>query len=191
MSRGTLKFLAVLLSVLIVCVLVAGLDNLPRGVRAQIDSERAALKAAQTQVQAARADVARDLESEAALYAAVPATREWPGAMSKAAGEMASAGQRMTELDALEKANRRTDRERAETLLAQERGLRTEGAFEAAAIQKGAAHWIDLEAAPARRSRGWSGITTRFTRSTWRRLRRPSSAPRPTGRKRSPTWMRA
>ena len=145
MSRGTLKFLAVLLSVLIVCVLVAGLDNLPRSVRAQIDSERTALAATQKQVQAAQAEVGRDLESEAALYAAVPASREWPGALSKATGEMASAGQRMTELEALEKANRRTDRERAETLLAQERGLRTAGASEAAAIQKDAAHWIDLK----------------------------------------------
>ena len=78
MSRGTLKFLAVLLSVLIVCVLVAGLDNLPRGVRAQIDSERAALKAAQNRFRAAQADVGRDLESEAALYRAVPATRSGP-----------------------------------------------------------------------------------------------------------------
>ena len=95
MSRGTLKFLAVLLSVLIVCVLAAGLDNLPRSVRARIDSERTALGAAQKQVQGAQAEVGRDLESEAALYAAVPASRAWPGALSQASGEMASAGQRM------------------------------------------------------------------------------------------------
>jgi hypothetical protein len=145
MSRGTLKFFAVLLSVLIVAVLLAGFDDLPRGVRAQIDSERAALAAAQKQVQGAQAEVGRDLESEAALYAAVPASRAWPGALGQASGELASAGQRMADLNALEKANRRTDRERAEALLAQERGLRSAGVSEAAAIEKDAAHWIDLK----------------------------------------------
>jgi len=36
MSRSTLRFLAVVLTVLIAVVLFAGLDTLPRGVRAQM-----------------------------------------------------------------------------------------------------------------------------------------------------------
>ena len=61
MSRSGLKFLAILLGVLIVAVLFAGLDDLPRTVRAQIDTERATLASAQKQLDAAQAEVANDL----------------------------------------------------------------------------------------------------------------------------------
>jgi hypothetical protein len=145
MSRGTLKFLAGFLGILIVCVLLAGFDNLPRGVRAEIDSERRAFADAQKQVQGSQAEVNRDLAAEADLFRAVPASQQWPGGLSRAAGELESAGQQVAELTALEKANRRTDRQRAESLLASERGLRTAATADASAVQKDAAHWIELK----------------------------------------------
>ena len=80
MSRGTLKFLAGFLGILIVCVLLAGFDNLPRGVRAEIDSERRAFTDAQKQLQGSQAEVNRDLAAEADLFRAVPASQQWPGA---------------------------------------------------------------------------------------------------------------
>ena len=64
MSRSTLRFLAVVLTVLIVVVLFAGLDALPRGVRAQIDGDRAALASAQTQLRSAQDEVARESQAE-------------------------------------------------------------------------------------------------------------------------------
>ena len=64
MSRSTLRFLAVALTVLIVVVLFAGLDALPREVRAQIDGDRAAVASAQTQLRSAQDEVARQAQAE-------------------------------------------------------------------------------------------------------------------------------
>lgn len=143
MSRSTLKFLAVLLGVLIVAVLFAGLDNLPREVRAQIAGERTALAAAQSQLQSQQAEVTRDLQGDPALFAAVPESAQWPAGLSKAQADMSEASRRMDELNKLYKANRRQDRQRAETLLAQERSLRKSATDDASAIQKHAAQWVD------------------------------------------------
>jgi hypothetical protein len=145
MSRSGLKFFAVLLSVLIVVVLFAGLDDLPRGVRAQIDSERATLVSAQKQVDATEAEVSQDLTQEPDLFRAVPASAQWAATLALQKSALQSAAQDMAELTRLEKANRRTDRERAEQLLAQERGRRTGAALQAEAVRTEAAHWIDVK----------------------------------------------
>jgi hypothetical protein len=145
MSRSGLKFTAVLLSLLIVTVLFAGLDNLPRGLRKQIDSERATLASAQSQLQAARAEVGRDLQSEAALFAGIPASRQWPARFDKAGALFQSAARDMETLSRLQRDNRRQDRPRVESLLSEERGHRASAAAEASSVQKEAAHWIDLK----------------------------------------------
>ena len=64
MSRSSLKFLAVILSILIVVVVLAGFDNLPRDLRKQVDAERAQLASARAGVTAARDQVGRELQSE-------------------------------------------------------------------------------------------------------------------------------
>jgi hypothetical protein len=143
MSRSSLKFLAVLLGVLIVAVLFAGLDNLPREVRAQISGERSALAAAQSQLQSQQAEVTRDLQGDPALFAAVPESAQWPATLSKAQASMGQASHDMDELNRLYKANRRQDQQRAETLLAEERSLRRSATGDAAGIEKQAAHWVD------------------------------------------------
>jgi hypothetical protein len=51
----------------------------------------------------------------------------------------------MEQLTALQKENRRQDRAQVVSLLAQERGLRTNALAQAAAIQKEAAHWVDAK----------------------------------------------
>ena len=61
MSKSSLRFLAVLLTVGIIVVLFAGLDGLPRDVKAQIAAERKSFAAAQSQLQSAQADVSRNL----------------------------------------------------------------------------------------------------------------------------------
>ena len=145
MSRGFLKFLAVLLTVLIVIVLFAGLDDLPRGLRAQIAAERTAFTQAQKQLQDTQGQIERDLASEAELFRAVPASQQWPAAISRAAAGMATAGGQMAELTQLEKRNRRTDRQRAESLLTQERGARGAATAAIAAIRADETKWIDLK----------------------------------------------
>jgi hypothetical protein len=145
MSRSGLKFLAVLLSVLIVAVLFAGLDNLPRSVRAQIDSERATLTSAEKQLDATEAEVTRDLQQEPDLFRSVRASAQWAATLGQQKAALQSAAQDVAELTLLEKANRRTDRQRAEQLLAQERDLRSGAVSGAAAVEKDAAHWIDVK----------------------------------------------
>src|ERR1700690_1972603 len=98
MSRSGLKFLAVLLSVLIAAVLFAGLDDLPRGIRTQIDTERVTLASAQKQLQAAQADVAGDFNSEPDLFRAVPASAQWTAALAAQSATLQSAAQDMAEL---------------------------------------------------------------------------------------------
>jgi hypothetical protein len=145
MSRSGLKFLAVLLSVLIVAVLFAGFDDLPRTVRAQIDAERATLVSAQKQLDATAADVARDLRQEPDLFRAVPASAQWAATLDRQKAALHTAYEDMAALSLLEKANHRSDRQRAEQLLSEERDRRSAAVSEAVAVQKDAAHWIDVK----------------------------------------------
>ena len=143
MSRSTLRFLAVVLTGLIVVVLFAGLDALPRGVRAQIDGDRATLATAQTQLRSAQDEVARESQGEPDLFRAVSATGHWTDHFGEAAGLLQYAARDMDELARLEKQNRRQDRQRAESLLSHERDLRAKALAEAAGVQKEAAQWVD------------------------------------------------
>ncbi len=143
MSRSTLKFLAILLSVLIVAVLLSGFDDLPREVRAQISNERTALATAQSQLHSEKDEVARDVQAEPALFGAVPESAQWPATFAKDEGVLADASRDMDELTRLQKANRRQDRQRAEALLAHERSLRTSAIDDTGNVRKEAAHWVE------------------------------------------------
>jgi hypothetical protein len=145
MSRSALKFLAVVLSLSIVLVLLAGLDNLPRSVRAQIDSERTALAAARTQVQSAEDEVNRNVQADPALFHTLPAAQQWPAQFVQSAALLQNATRDMDSLGSLEKQNRRQDRQRVERLLSEERGFRSSAVAEASGVQKDAAHWEDLK----------------------------------------------
>jgi hypothetical protein len=143
MSRSALKLSAAVLSLSIVAVLFAGLDKLPRSVRAQIDTERAALTNARTQVESAHDAVDRDVQADPALFRTLPAAQQWPAQFTQSAALLDSAARDMDTLSALEKQNRRTDRPRVETLLSEERGLRSNAVSQAAAVQTDAAQWED------------------------------------------------
>ncbi|HEV2688527.1 MAG TPA: hypothetical protein VGV35_08225, partial [Bryobacteraceae bacterium] len=145
MSKSSLRVLAVLLTAAIIAVLFAGLDGLPRDVKAQIAAEKKSYAAAQSQVQSAQAEVSRDLASDSALFEALPSASEYPHRLSRAVGSLASAGQSLAELERLEKQNRRADRTRAELLLTREKQVRTAAVADAEGVRKDAAHWIDLK----------------------------------------------
>src|ERR1035437_2032338 len=145
MSKSSLRILAVLLTAGILVVLFAGLDGLPSAVKAQIAAERKSFTAAELQLQSAQAEVSRNLASESALFRALPSAREYPDRLGRAAGSLANAGQSLAELEQLQKQNRRSDRERAESLLAREKQIRTAAVADADSVRKDAAHWVDLK----------------------------------------------
>jgi hypothetical protein len=145
MSKSSLRVLAALLTVGIVVVLLAGLDGLPGAVKTQIAAERKSFAAAQSQVQSAQADVSRTLASESALFRALPSAREYPDRLGRAASTLAAAGQSIAELERLEKQNRRSDRDRAEALLAREKQVRAAAVADAESVRQDAAHWVELK----------------------------------------------
>jgi hypothetical protein len=145
MSRSSLKFLAVVLSILIGIVALAGFDNLPRDLRKQIDTERSQLTSAQTVVRASQDAVGRQVQSESALFSGIPSSRQYPDRFDQASTLLGSAGRDMDQLSVLEKQNRRQDRQRVEALLTQEREERANAATAASAVRQEADHWVDLK----------------------------------------------
>jgi hypothetical protein len=145
MSRSGLKFFAIFLSALIVVVLFAGLDDLPRDLHKRIGAERATLAAAQSRVRGAREEVNRNLQAEAALFSGIASSKQWPDRLGQADGQLQEAARDMDALARLEKADRRQDRQQAESLLSDEGKHRATATQAAEAVRKEAAHWIDLK----------------------------------------------
>ncbi len=145
MNKSALRFLAILLGVLMVAVFFSGLDDLPRAVRAQIDSERTALASAQKQVAAAQQEVTSEVAADPALFGSVMASRQWPVQLAQDEASLQAATRNMAELSRLQKANRRQDRQHVEALLLEERGRREEASNGARMVQKEAAHWVDMK----------------------------------------------
>src|ERR1017187_8230175 len=144
MSKSSLRILAVLLTVGIIVVLFAGLDSLPGAVKAHIAAEHKSFSAAESQVQAAQADVSRTLASESALFGALPSAREYPDRLGRAASSVAAAGPSLAELARLERQNRRGERARAEARLAQEKQVRDAAVGDAESVRPDAAHRVNL-----------------------------------------------
>jgi hypothetical protein len=145
MSKPALRFTAIVLCGLIVLVLFAGLDDLPRSVRAEIASERQALSTGRQQFDRARKTVEQALAAEPDLFRARSMNTAFPQRLHQATGKLDSATKELAALAELEKKNRRQDREQAEQLLARQRSLRTAALSEAAAVRTEADRWIGLK----------------------------------------------
>jgi hypothetical protein len=145
MNRGFLKFAVALIGTIMIVVPFAGLDGLPRDLRSQVKAERAKLEAAQSDLRTAKDSVSRELEAERDLFHGIPASQQWPGQLNAASRDLDSAAADMSQLTALEKENRRADRQRVEDLLSHERGLRSVASTRAESIRKEAAHWVELK----------------------------------------------
>jgi hypothetical protein len=145
MNRSGLKLAAVIVVAVMAVVPFLGFDNLPRQTRAAIDSERAAVASASTQIQRAKDEVTREVSDEADLFRTVPAARQWPVTFDGAAATLQSANRDIERLNAIEKANRRGDTAEAEKLLADERRLRSSAVRDATAAGNEASHWVDLK----------------------------------------------
>jgi len=145
MSRRGLEVLAVILSFLIVIVLFAGFDNLPRKLRTDITQEAQQLPQTQKQFQSAQDEVTADLTSDPDLFRAHDMSTAFPARFGTAAAELQGAQRDAAALDKLLKANRRQDQPQAEKLLKEERALRAAALNEAASVQTEAQHWVDMK----------------------------------------------
>src|SRR5215471_18335657 len=125
MKRSGWMVVAVMVGGLMAVVPFLGFDNLPRQTRAAIDSERAAVASASTQIQHTKDEVTREVSEEADLFRTVPGARQWPVTFDGAATTLQAANRDIERLDAIEKQNRRADTAEAERLLADERRLRS------------------------------------------------------------------
>ncbi len=121
MSRRGLEILAVILAFLIVIVLFAGFDNLPRKLRADIAAEEQQLPQTQKQFQTTQDEVTSDLTSDPELFRAHDMNTAFPERFRIASGELQGAQRDAAALDKFLKANRRQDALQAEKLLAEER----------------------------------------------------------------------
>src|SRR5271166_2834230 len=117
MSKSALRILAVLLTVAIIVVLFAGLDGLPREVKAQISGERKEFAAAQTQLKADRDEVSGELAKEAVLFSALPSAHAYQDRLTRSEHWLAAASTDLDQLGKLEKQNRHKDREEVERLI--------------------------------------------------------------------------
>jgi hypothetical protein len=145
MSRRGLEVLAVIISFLIVVVLFAGFDNLPRRVRADIAAEAQQLPQTQKQFQGLEDEVTNDLSADPDLFRAHDMSTAFPERFRIAAGELDGARRDSAALDKLLKANRRQDQPQAEKLLKEERALRAGALNEATAVETEARHWVDMK----------------------------------------------
>ncbi len=145
MSRRGLEFLAVFLTFLIVVVVFAGFDNLPRSLRADIQAELQQLPQTEKQFQSTRDEVNGDLSSDPDLFRARSMDTVFPERFRIAEAELQGAKKDAATLQDLLKANRRQDRDKAEKILKEEKALRAGAVKEASLIQGEAQHWVDLK----------------------------------------------
>ncbi|MDQ6666215.1 MAG: hypothetical protein M3Z23_17690 [Acidobacteriota bacterium] len=143
MSKRALGSIAITLMILIAVVLFAGLDGLPRSLRGQIDNERQVLAKAESQFEAAKAEVSRDARADPVL------SQILPDKISRAAADFASAGKNMAELQRLRKENRSKTRQQAERLLREVKNSRGAAMAEASAAQNEAREWTAVKPALA------------------------------------------
>src|SRR3954471_23299062 len=113
MNKSALKLTSAIIAGLMGLVWFAGLDDLPRDVRAQIATERNAVASAQKQLAAAKDEVARDLSTESALFHALPSAALYNDRLARSADVLSSATRDADQLAKIEKANRRSDAEEA------------------------------------------------------------------------------
>src|SRR6201999_3289341 len=84
-------------------------------------------------------------QSDADLFRSVAASQQWPNALAGAQNVLQAANRDALQLTALEKQNRRGDRQEAEKLLSDERQLRATALRQAMSVQNEASHWVNLK----------------------------------------------
>jgi hypothetical protein len=143
MTKPQLRVLAIVLSALIVIVLFAGLDDLPRALRTDITSEQKSLATAQQQLAAARSELTNELRAEPDLFRVRSLDSRLPARLTGADNSLQTAARDLQTLAGYAKANRRGDRDKVSNLLREEKKLRSAATDEVSAVQSEAKQWIE------------------------------------------------
>src|SRR5580658_8242836 len=124
---------------LLLAALCASCGGLPRALRNQIASEKAALLQTERQLQHSLDTVKADIAHSPDLFKGAPVSTEWPARLQSARGTLDRAKNDLQQLD------RVSDARRAEQLLSEERGLRQSVARDAESVESDANSWLDFE----------------------------------------------
>lgn len=143
MNRRSLGALALVIILLMVIVATAGLDNLPRDLRKSIDAAAATLQTDRTQFAQNRDFVNRALTEEPALFRTKAAS--YRDRLAKDDACFVSAATELAALRQLQKANRRTDADKARTELTKLDSTRKGCSADSSAVRAETARWIEYK----------------------------------------------
>ena len=120
-------------------LLLVSCGGLPRALRNQIASEKAALQQTDRQLQHALETVKDDLAHSPDLFKGTPVSTEWPARLQSAKATLDRAKNDLQQLD------RASDVRRAQPLLTEERNLRQSVMRDAESVESDANSWLDFQ----------------------------------------------
>ncbi len=112
MKQRTLGVVAIIIVALMAVVMIAGLDNLPREVRASAETAQKSLTSERTEFDQDRSYVTRAVSDDADLFRTQAAV--WQSKLAEADGRLRQAEAAMKRVQDLVKQNRRDDRQRVQ-----------------------------------------------------------------------------
>jgi Tfp pilus assembly protein PilV len=112
MKHSGLRLLTVMVAAVMAVVPFLGLDDLPKATRSAIDAERAALTSTTAQIDRAKSEVSKELQTDADVFRSVPASQQWPTALASTQTVLKAANRDSQQLAELEKRNREATRRR-------------------------------------------------------------------------------
>ena len=143
MNRKFLGILAVIIIALMALVATAGLDNLPRSLKASVASAAARVAADRTAFAQERSAVERALQQEPALFRNTAAA--WRGRMEQAQARITQAEAELAALRKIAQEDRREDTAKVEQGLARLESMRAGGVQEAKGIRAEAERWLSYK----------------------------------------------
>src|SRR3954451_17812695 len=112
MKQRTLGVVAIIIVALMAVVMIAGLDKLPREVRASAETAQKSLTSERTEFDQDRSYVTRAVSDDADLFRTQAAV--WQSKLGEADGRLRQAEAAMKRVQDLVKQNRRDDRQRVQ-----------------------------------------------------------------------------
>lgn len=140
MNRRSLGALAIVIIILMAIVAMAGLDNLPRGLRKSIDAAANQLDSDRSQLAQNRGFVNRVLVDEPVLFRTKQSS--YRDRLDRDSACLTSAASLLTSLQQIAKANRRADAAKAESELSRYESTRKGCVQDAAEVRADAERWI-------------------------------------------------
>ena len=140
MNRKSLGIVAIFLITLMAFIATAGLDNLPKQLRASAESAATQVASDKSQFESDRNAIRSALASESALFAS--RTAQWQARLSASEAKLRDAEAQAAKLKAFADANKREDREAVESALKQLEATRSQAKGDAKSIRADIDKWI-------------------------------------------------